>query len=187
MNTSFLVICAASILFFTVFVVACIADSRRRLSKHPVVHKLSTTEAVDSAAGRRWLIYLEQQMAEFLSSHGRSVAALLLAVGLVATAAQMKAQSSAAPASAPSAADEQVPPAVQKQLDAMQKRIEQLEAELSRRNAQAQLTTMADGAPAVHSTAEVGSAAQAPAEGPLQQQAAPAKPAKPDPFSFADF
>ncbi|HZL67250.1 MAG TPA: hypothetical protein VFC29_07960, partial [Candidatus Limnocylindrales bacterium] len=133
MNTLFLVICAASILFFTVFLVACIADSRRRLSKHPVVHKLSTTEAVDSAAGRRWLIYLEQQMAEFLSSQGRSVAALLLAVGLVATSTQMKAQSSAAPASAPSAADEQVSPAVQKQLDAMQRRIEQLEAELNRR------------------------------------------------------
>src|SRR5664280_1327906 len=186
MNTLFLVICAASILFFTVFLVACIADSRRRLSKHPVVHKLSTTEAVDSAAGRRWLIYLEQQMAEFLSSQGRSVAALLLAVGLVATSTQMKAQSSAAPASAPSAADEQVSPAVQKQLDAMQRRIEQLEAELNRRNAQAQLTTMADGAPAVHSTAEVGSVAQAPAEGSLQA-VAPGKAAKPEPFSFADF
>jgi hypothetical protein len=186
MNTLFLVICAASILFFTVFLVACIADSRRRLSKHPVVHKLSTTEAVDSAAGRRWLIYLEQQMAEFLSSQGRSVAALLLAVGLVATSTQMTAQSSAAPASAPSAADEQVSPAVQKQLDAMQRRIEQLEAELNRRNAQAQLTTMADGAPAVHSTAEVGSVAQAPAEGSLQA-VAPGKAAKPEPFSFADF
>ena len=98
----------------------------------------------------------------------------------------MKAQSSAAPASAPSAADEQVSPAVQKQLDAMQRRIEQLEAELNRRNAQAQLTTMADGAPAVHSTAEVGSVAQAPAEGSLQA-VAPGKAAKPGPFSFADF
>jgi len=113
-------------------------------------------------------------------------AALLLAVGLVGTASQMKAQSSAAPASAPSAADEQVSPAVQKQLDAMQRRIEQLEAELNRRNAQAQLTTMADGAPAVHSTAEVGSVAQAPAEGSLQA-VAPGKAAKPEPFSFADF
>src|ERR1039458_1403540 len=187
MNTLFLVICAASILFFTVFLVACIADSRRRLSKHPVVHKLSTTEAVDSAAGRRWLIYLEQQMAEFLSTDARKGAALLLAVGLVGTATQMKAQSSAAPASAPSAANEQVSPAVQKQLDAMQRRIEQLEAELNSHNAQAQPATMADGAPAVHSTAEVGSAAQAPAEGSLQQQAKPGKPEKPAPFSFADF
>jgi hypothetical protein len=186
MNTLFLVICAASILFFTVFLVACIADSRRRLSKHPVVHKLSTTEAVDSAAGRRWLIYLEQQMAEFLSTHGRSIAALLLVVGLFGAATQMKAQSTASPASPVSAADEQVSPAVQKQLDAMQRRIEQLEAELNRRNAQAQPATMADGTPAAHSTAEVGSAAQAPAEGSLQA-VAPGKAAKPEPFSFADF
>src|ERR1035441_2024207 len=92
MNTLFLVICAASILFFTVFLVACIADSRRRLSKHPVVHKLSTTEAVDSAAGRRWLIYFEQQMAEFLSIHGRSVAALLLVVGWFGAATQMRSE-----------------------------------------------------------------------------------------------
>ena len=186
MNTLFLVICAASILFFTVFLVACIADSRRRLSKHPVVHKLSTTEAVDFATVRRWLIHLEQQMAEFLTTHAQKGTALLLAVGLIGIATQMKAQSSGAPASAPSAADEQVSPAVQKQLDAMQRRIEQLEAELNRRNAQAQLTTMADGAPAVHSTAEVGSVAQAPAEGSLQA-VAPGKAAKPEPFSFADF
>src|ERR1017187_7961934 len=108
MNTFFLVICAASILFFTVFLVACIRDSRRRLSKHPVVHKVSPTEAVDSAAGRRWLIHLEQQMAEFLSTHARKGAVLLLAVGLVGTATQMKAQSSASPGSGTNAANEQV-------------------------------------------------------------------------------
>src|ERR1039458_1596014 len=100
MNTLFLVICAASILFFTVFLVACIADSRRRLSKHPVDNKLSTTEAVDSAAGRRWLIYLEQQMAEFLSTNARKGAALLLAVGLVGDRKSTRLNSSAAPASA---------------------------------------------------------------------------------------
>src|ERR1035437_5766479 len=181
----FLLICIVSLLFFVVFLVQC-SRPRRASRKAPVVRKVAIANAVDSSAGRRTLIYLEQQMAEFLSSQGRSVAALLLAVGLVATSTQMKAQSSAAPASAPSAADEQVPPAVQKQLDAMQRRIEQLEAELNRRNAQAQLTTMADGAPAVHSTAEVGSVAQAPAEGSLQA-VAPGKAAKPEPFSFADF
>src|ERR1017187_3037413 len=118
MNTFFLVICAASILFFTVFLVACIADSRRRLSKHPVVHKLSTTEAVDSAAGRRWLIHLEQQMAEFLTTPAQKGTALLLAVGLVGMSTQMKAQSSASPGSGTSVANEQVSPAVQRQLDA---------------------------------------------------------------------
>src|ERR1039458_9434380 len=182
----FLLICIVSLLFFVVFLVQC-SRPRRASRKAPVVRKVAIANAVDSAAGRRTLIHLEQQMAEFLSSHGRSVAALLLAVGSVAIATQMKAQSSAAPASAPSAADEQVSPAVQKQLDAMQRRIEQLEAELNSRNAQAQPATMADGTPAAHSTAEVGSAVQAPAEGPLHLAAAPAKPTKPDPFSFADF
>jgi hypothetical protein len=64
-----MVICATSILFFTVFLIACMTDSRRRLSKHPVVHKLSTTQAVDSVAGRRFLIHLEKEMAEFASQH----------------------------------------------------------------------------------------------------------------------
>jgi hypothetical protein len=182
----FLLICIVSLLFFVVFLVQC-SRPRRASRKAPVVRKVAIANAVDSAAGRRTLIHLEQQMAEFLSSHGRSVAALLLAVGLFGTSTQMKAQSSAAPASAPSAADEQVSPAVQKQLDAMQRRIEQLEAELNSRNAQAQPATMADGTPAAHSTAEVGSAVQVPAESSLQAQAAPAKPTKPDPFSFADF
>jgi hypothetical protein len=103
MNTFFLVICTASILFFTAFLVACMADSRRKLSKHPVVHKLSTTEAVDFATGRRWLIHLEQQMAEFLTTHAQKGTALLLAVGLIGIATQMKAQSSVVPASPTSA------------------------------------------------------------------------------------
>ena len=194
MNTLFLVICAASILFFTVFLVACIADSRRRLSKHPVVHKLSTTEAVDSGAGRRWLIHLEQQMAEFLSTDARKGAALLLAVGLVGTATQMKAQSNVSPGSPASAANEQVSPAVQRQLDAMQKsneamqrRIEQLEAEVNSRNAQAQPSAeVASSSAATHSVLEQASGAQAPAaESALQTP--PEKKGRPDPFSYADW
>ena len=133
----FLLICVASVLFFVGFLVKC-TRSQRTSRRAPVVRKISTTEEPDFAAGRRALIHLEQQMAEFLSTHGRSSAALLLAVGLVGAATQMKAQSSAAPASPTSTAEEQVSPAVQKQLDAMQKRIEQLEAELNSHNAQGQ-------------------------------------------------
>jgi hypothetical protein len=70
---------------------------------------------MESAAGRRALIHLEQQMAEFLSTQGRSVAALLLALSLFGASTQMKAQSSAASASPASPADQQVPPAVQQQ------------------------------------------------------------------------
>jgi Putative beta-barrel porin-2, OmpL-like. bbp2 len=182
----FLLICGVSLLFFVVFLVQC-SRPRRASGKAPVVRKVAITNAVDSAAGRRTLIHLEQQMAEFLSSHGRSFAALLLAVGSVATAAQMKAQSSAAPASAPSAADEQVSPAVQKQLDAMQKRIEQLEAELNSHNAQGQPNgAAANNFATAHSVADQAQASQA-AEGSLQQGAVAEKKGPPDPFSFADF
>ncbi|MGA9647384.1 MAG: hypothetical protein WBQ76_15810, partial [Candidatus Korobacteraceae bacterium] len=184
----FLLICVASVLFFVGFLVKC-TRSHRTSRRAPVIRKISTTEALDSAAGRRTLIHLEQQMAEFLSSQGRSVAALLLAVGLVATSTQMKAQSSAAPASPTIAADEQVSPAVQKQLDAMQKRIEQLEAELSARSPQGTALTSKATAP-IHVIGDqtAPASAAAPAESAsAQQTAAPGKPAKPAPFSFADF
>src|ERR1039457_4068507 len=105
--TVFLLICVASVLFFVWFLVKC-TRSHRTSRRAPVVRKISTTEAVDSAAGRRALIHLEQQMAEFLSTHGRSIAALLLVVGLFGVATQRKAQSSAAPAPPTSAAEEQV-------------------------------------------------------------------------------
>src|ERR1035437_10155173 len=89
----FFVVCVASLLFFAVFLFQC-SRPRRAPRKTPVVRKVSTSGAVDSAAGRRWLIHLEQQMAEFLPTHGRRIAAFLLAVGLVSAATQMKAQSS---------------------------------------------------------------------------------------------
>ncbi|MGB8770024.1 MAG: outer membrane beta-barrel protein [Candidatus Korobacteraceae bacterium] len=92
-------------------------------------------------------------MAEFLSSHGRKIAALLLVVGLAGIATQMKAQESATPSSSTDA-DQQIPPAVQKQLDALQKRIEQLEAEVNRLNAQGQTAA-----------ASAASSATAPAHG----------------------
>ncbi len=195
MNTFFMVICAASILFFTVFLIACITDSRRRLSKHPVVQKLNTTEAVDSLAGRRWLIHLEQQMAEFLSTHARKSVALLLAMGLVFTDTQMKAQSSASPVPPTNAANEQISPAIQKQLDAMrenneamQKRIEQLESQLNSRSAQGQPSAdVADSSLPGHSFAEQASGAQTTTAVNALQTSAPEKKGKPDPFSYADW
>jgi hypothetical protein len=67
----------------------------------------------------------------------------------------------------------------------MQKRIDQLEAELNSRNTQGQAASEADGPATSHPTAEMSSGAQAPAENALQTS--PAHPAKPEPFSFADF
>jgi hypothetical protein len=129
-------------------------------------------------------------MAEFLSADARKGAALLLAVGLVGATTQMKAQSSVAPTSptsATSAADEQVSPAIQKQLDAMQKRIEQLEAELSARSPQgAALTSKATAPVHVMGDQTAPASAAAPAESALAQTGTPQNQ-KPAPFSFADF
>src|ERR1039457_5095747 len=108
--TVFLLICVASVLFFVWFLVKC-TRSHRASRRAPVVRKISTTEAVDSAAVRRALIHLEQQMAEFLSTHGRHIAALLLAVVWVGPTTKRKAKSSVVPAPPTSAAEEQVSPA----------------------------------------------------------------------------
>ena len=65
----------------------------------------------------------------------------------------------------------------------MQKRIDQLETELANRKAQEQ--SVEDEKIQSHAVADQPSAP--PAEGAMQMAAAPGKPAKPEPFSFADF
>ena len=146
--------------------------------------------------GRRFFAHLEGEMAEFMAAHGRTAAMLLVVVALplIAQAQSLSGpspdqllasadQPPTATAGQPASGDQQIPPAVQKQLDAMQKRIAQLEAQL---NAQTP-----DGAPATaKATApvhEVGDqTAPASAEAALAQPTAPANE-KPAPFSFADF
>ena len=83
------------------------------------------------------------------------------------------------------APDQEIPPAVAKQLEAMKKRIEQLEEELKARVPQAPPVTSKATAP-VHEVGEQAAPAM-PAESALAQQAPPAKPEEPVPFSFADF
>ena len=186
MSVLFLLICLGSLLFFAIFLVQC-SRAHRASRKPSLVRRVNPTETVDSAAGRRALVHLEQQMAEFLSTHGRRVSVLLLAMLLFGAGTATKAQSSDSPDAAQTgAADQQVPPAVQKQLDAMQKRIEQLEAELNARAPQgAALTSKATAA--VHEVGDqTAPAAAAPAESALAQPATPENQ-KPAPFSFADF
>ena len=103
-----------------------------------------------------------------------------------------------------SAADQQIPPAIAIELDAMKKRIEQLEAELKNRKAQEQPATVAAQVPAkaaeqalVTSTASEEVAAltkngyvetRSAEAAPSPTQAAPPEKKKPaEPFAFADF
>jgi Putative beta-barrel porin-2, OmpL-like. bbp2 len=141
---------------------------------------------VESLAGRRFLIHLEHQMAEFLAIHGRTAAMLLAAVLVVPGMLRAQSQSGTSSTDQASGSDQGIPPAVAKQLEAMQKRIDQLEQELKERGSQS--TNVADGpggtAP-THSVVEQESGSY-PAENALVQQNKPANQ-KPEPFSFADF
>jgi hypothetical protein len=86
--------------------------------------------------------------------------------------------------------DQDIPPAVAKQLDAMQKRIDELEQQLQARSAQSPPKgDERDGVAAGHTLADQNSASAAmPSAG---QESAPSQQSKanekPEPFSFADF
>ena len=202
MTDLFLIICVVSAVFFLVFFLQSLAPhptkSSRKARLHPAVRNLgrlhSSTE--DAACGRRFFVYLEEQMADFLAAHGRTATLLLVVFCLPLV---MRAQSPSGPsagevidttdhpgsaeAQQAGAADQQIPAAVAKQLAAMQKRIDQLEQELKTRAPQdGPATSMA----ATHLVGEQNSTAPAAAESALSTQAAPANE-KPAPFSFADF
>ena len=194
MSFLFLGVCALSVVFFFFFLVECQRDTKRHMARGSFVTKLSPeSEAMASSYGRRYLIHLEKQMAEFMSHH-RAAIGLILA--LLLSPALLKAQqqssksvaSSADEASLPSADDQSIPPAVQKQLDAMKKRIEQLEAELNSRTPEgAPVTPMASASVHVITDQAPAPPAAVSSESALTQQAAPASQQKPAPFSFADF
>jgi Putative beta-barrel porin-2, OmpL-like. bbp2 len=85
--------------------------------------------------------------------------------------------------------DQDIPPAIAKQLEAMRQRIDELERELANRPAAAPATDGTDGSASSHTISEQGSVAPMPqtatAESALTQQPTPNQ--KPEPFSFADF
>ena len=117
MSTLFLIICGVAVVFYAVFLFECSRPVRKSW-KGPVVRKSTETAVVDSATGRRFLVHLEQQMAEFLSAHRRAAAMLL--IGMLLISIPIAAQGPRAqPAVPPSSdTDQQISPAVQKQLDA---------------------------------------------------------------------
>jgi hypothetical protein len=82
MSTLFLIICGVAVVFYAVFLFEC-SRLVRNSRKAPVVRKSTEAAAIDSATGRRFLVHLEQQMAEFLSAQHRSAALLLIAMALL--------------------------------------------------------------------------------------------------------
>ncbi len=66
MTTLFFFICAVSVVFFGIFLVACLRPERKSEAT-PVVRKaLPESQAIDAAAGRRFFVHLEEQMARFI-------------------------------------------------------------------------------------------------------------------------
>ena len=182
MATLFFFICAVSVVFFGIFFAGCF-PSKHKPGKVSVVRKAAESQAVDSPAGRRFFVHLEEQMARFVEQHRRSAAILLIATIILPLITRAQSPGGPAPAAQDTAADQSIPPAVAKQLEAMQKRIDQLEKELNDRVADGAPMTSKAGAP-VHEVGEQAAPASVPAESAL---ATPQSSEKPAPFSFADF
>src|SRR5271163_2507232 len=115
---------------------------------------------------------------------------LVFALGLVPCFAQTN---SDMPNQQATAADQQIPPAIAKELDAMRKRIDELEAELKNAKAPERPTTSATTAKATVPVAPVVAAPAAPATATSESStsanttAETAAPAKIEPFSDADW
>jgi hypothetical protein len=184
MTVFFLLVCAISVVFFTIFFVGCSRSMKKsnRNQKPLSVRKLPQAQAVDSACGRRFFVHLEKQMDDFLAAHTRSAAILLVAIAVTSVFAKAQSQDSPSSTQQSASSDSSIPPAIAKQLEAMQKKIDQLEQELQSRAAQ---PPTADGAISTppHSVVEQG---PAPVD-PQSALAEKAKPSKPEPFAFADF
>ena len=146
MTNLFLIICALSVVFFVVFLVQCSVPTRkagrlqRRSRADHMVRRVARSEMLQVASGQGLFLRLEKEMAEFLAAHGRTAAALLVAMALVPFVALAQDQSGPSPdqgdsgsGDQTSTANQDIPPAVAKQLAAMQKRIDQLEHELKDR------------------------------------------------------
>jgi len=172
MTAFFLLICSISVLFFILFLIACCLPERKQ--RRSIVRKMPEAQAIDSLGGRRIFAHLEEQMAEFFSSHRHPAAILLLAILLIP--GRITAQTTAG-------SDQSIPPAVAQQLEAMQKRIDQLEQQLNARNT---ASPTADGPR--HDVSDQGSGPASPQSMASPESATQAKkPAQPEPFSFADF
>jgi hypothetical protein len=190
MTAFFLLICGLSIMFFTIFFVGCSLSMKKpsnRIQKLMPVRKLPQAQVVDSACGRRVFIHLEEQMAQFLSERSGMAAVLVMLASALLLSLPAHAQDSSANAQQSAASDSSIPPAVAKQLEAMQKKIDQLEQQLQSRQSQPPTDGAASSAP-VHSVVEQSSGGYAPPAGSGESALAQKDPSeKPAPFSFADF
>src|SRR5580704_1225747 len=81
MTAAFLTICGVAVVFYAVFLIEC--SRPRHAGRKVYLRKLSPNGAVDCAAGRRFLVHLENEMTEFLSTPRGSATLWLIAMALL--------------------------------------------------------------------------------------------------------
>lgn len=109
MTTLFFFICEVSVVFFGVFLVEC-SRPRDKSRKEPVIRKVPELAAVDSAAGRRFFVHLEEQMAHFIAVHRRTAAILLIATAMMPLIARAQESSGLSADLQANATDQSIPP-----------------------------------------------------------------------------
>jgi len=184
------VLCAAGVLFWLRFLAAVVKETRGR---QPGLVKAYYFAKFIPSQRRGEIIVMNPDAVKPKSpvKVGKRMALVLGAVLGLAVSLQSQQSTSAADSSGsvPAAADNrQVPQQVLQELDAMKKRIAQLENELRQHADAQQPDTVADTARA---TAPLSSAATTGSMAVVSESSAspatPEKKQKPDPFAFADF
>lgn len=190
MNVTLTIVCLGTAAFLSWVLAGLLKDLRSR-----VPHKIKAYLAVFRPKRKRGELFempLRTQVRAKSRGKGERIALVMLASAGIAI--PLHAQQTSSAASAPSAAQasdshQKVPQEVLQELDAMRKRIDQLEAQLKQQNAEqppiAEVHTAATS-PAVVTTAATV-VTPAPASEAVSETSAPPEAKRPDPFSFADW
>jgi len=190
MNVTLTIVCLGTAAFLSWVLAGLLKDLRSR-----VPHKIKAYLAVFRPKRKRGELFempLRPQVRAKSRGKGERIALVMLASAGIAI--PLHAQQTSSAASAPSAAQasdshQKVPQEVLQELDAMRKRIDQLEAQLKQQNAEqppiAEVHTAATS-PAVVTTAATV-VTPAPASEAVSETSAPPEAKRPDPFSFADW
>ena len=190
MNVTLTIVCLGTAAFLSWVLAGLLKDLRSR-----VPHKIKAYLAVFRPKRKRGELFempLRPQVRAKSRGKGERIALVMLASAGIAI--PLHAQQTSSAASAPSAAQasdshQKVPQEVLQELDAMRKRIDQLEAQLKQQNAEqppiAEVHTAATSPAVVTPAATV--VTPAPASEAVSETSAPPEAKRPDPFSFADW
>ena len=190
MNVTLTIVCLGTAAFLSWVLAGLLKDLRSR-----VPHKIKAYLAVFRPKRKRRELFempLRTQVRAKSRGKGERIALVMLASAGIAI--PLHAQQTSSAASAPSAAQasdshQKVPQEVLQELDAMRKRIDQLEAQLKQQNAEqppiAEVHTAATSPAVVTPAATV--VTPAPASEAVSETHGPPEAKRPDPFSFADW